>query len=100
MKKRFVSMLLVLTMVFGLCIPAFAADKNTVAGVSTSDIHAEGTNPLGTLLANEITTASEDSQRTQNISNLTVSGKPCLKVCLATSNEFLVLAYRSVLHCF
>lgn len=75
MKKKVVCLLLAMAMALGLCSPVFAAENEPVANASASTIQAEGTNPIGNLIANELSPASSAAKAQRHISNLTVSGK-------------------------
>ena len=75
MQRRLVSILLVLTLVFGLCVPAFAAEDDSTADISAPDIQVEGTSQLGDLLAGELISANSNQKTQRHISNITVSGK-------------------------
>ena len=54
MKKRVLSLVLALTVLFSLCVPVFAADDGSDAQLETADVTVEGKNDVGELIAKEI----------------------------------------------
>ncbi len=94
MKRRVISLLLVLVMVLGLGAPVMADEGSGTAEAEASNIQVEGTNQMGSLLADEIDKARAASGGAYNISALTVSGATATaELVTASAAEVVVAIY-------